>query len=330
MGLGFAGASVLVDTGLGLAGAVAGGLGAGGASGALAAGAGSFFTVVVSPAFFRAGVARSDPGDAVSSTPGPTQKGATAFARLASSSMDAFTAVSSSLDLGPSARSRRVAALAAAALRSDAMFPPRYSRTSSLSDMPVFNNALTAAESTSIFGMVIAAVSASWDGPFVDVVAVAPRSFFILAGKPASWAVDSAGGFSGPAELARGESGRTSGVCLKARRSHVCRSVRVRSMRVRRGSRTRSLAGPRAMGPVRSTLRAHLFFSVVCLAVESGLRPPEESGSANRILASLLFFSCIFSRTRLTRAFSVTCVEPNTKSQCQNISSWVSNNPGCR
>ena len=186
MGLGFAGASVLVDTGLGLAGAVAGGLGAGGASGALAGGAGSFFTVVVSPAFFRAGVARSDPGDAVSSTPGPTQKGATAFARLASSSMDAFTAVSSSLDLGPSARSRRVAALAAAALRSDAMFPPRYSRTSSLSDMPVFNNAFTAAESTSIFGMVIAAVSASWDGPFVDVVAVAPRSIFILAGKPAS------------------------------------------------------------------------------------------------------------------------------------------------
>ena len=328
--MGFAGASVLVDTGLGLAGAVAGGLGAGGASGALAGGAGSFFTVVVSPAFFRAGVARSDPGDAVSSTPGPTQKGATAFARLASSSMDAFTAVSSSLDLGPSARSRRVAALAAAALRSDAMFPPRYSRTSSLSDMPVFNNALTAAESTSIFGMVIAAVSASWDGPFVDVVAVAPRSFFILAGKPASWAVDSAGGFSGPAELARGESGRTSGVCLKARRSHVCRSVRVRSMRVRRGSRTRSLAGPRAMGPVRFDASSSPFFLGRLSGCGERFTTNEESGSANRILASLLFFSCIFSRTRLTRAFSVTCVEPNTKSQCQNISSCVSNNPGCR
>ena len=204
-------------------------------------------------------------------------------------SMDAFTAVSSSLDLGPSARSRRVAALAAAALRSDAMFPPRYSRTSSLSDMPVFNNAFTAAESTSIFGMVIAAVSASWDGPFVDVVAVAPRSFFILAGKPASWAVDSAGGFSGPAELARGESGRTSGVCLKARRSHVCRSVRVRSVRVRRGSRTRSLAGPRAMGPVRFDASSSPFFLGRLSGRGERFTTNEESGSANRILASLWF-----------------------------------------
>ena len=207
--------------------------------------------------------------------------------------MDAFTAVSSSLDLGPSARSRRVAALAAAALRSDAMFPPRYSRTSSLSDMPVFSNALTAAESTSIFGMVIAAVSASWDGPFVDVVAVAPRSIFILAGKPASWAVDSAGGFSGPAELARGESGRTSGVCLKARRSHVCRSVRVRSMRVRRGSRTRSLAGPRAMGPVRVDASSSPFFLGRLSGCGERFTTNEELGSANRI--GLCCFSHVFS-----------------------------------
>ena len=89
-------------------------------------------------------------------------------------------------------------------------------------------------------------------------------------------------------------------------------------------------------GQCGSTLRAHLFFSVVCLAVESGSpRPTERLGSANRILASLWFFlliifSCIFSRTRLTRAFSVTCVEPNTKFQCQNISSCVSNTLGCR
>ena len=328
MGLGFAGASVLVDTGLGLACAVAGGLGAGGASGALAAGAGSFFTVVVSPAFLRAGVARSDPGDAVSSTPGPTQKGATAFARLASSSMDAFTAVSSSLDLGPSARSRRVAALAAAALRSDAMFPPRYSRTSSLSDMPVFNNAFTAAESTSIFGMVIAAVSASWDGPFVDVVAVAPRSFFILAGKPDSWTrrVDSR---VPPSSRAGNRGGRVE--CASRRVARTCAGVCEFVRCACDGGVGREVSlGHARWGQCGSTLRAHLFFSVVCLAVESGSPPTEESGSANRILASLLFFSWNFSRTRLTRAFSVTCVEPNTKSQCQNISSWVSNNPGCR
>ena len=262
----------------------------------------------------------------MSSTPGPTQKGATAFARLASSSMDAFTAVSSSLDLGPSARSRRVAALAAAALRSDAMFPPRYSRTSSLSDMPVFNNAFTAAESTSIFGMVIAAVSASWDGPFVDVVAVAPRSIFILAGKPASWTrrVDSR---VPPSSRAGNRGGRVE--CASRRVARTCAGVCEFVRCACDGGVGREVSlGHARWGQCGSTLRAHLFFSVVCLAVESGSH--QELGSANRILAALLFFSCIFSRTRLTRAFSVTCVEPNTKSQCQNISSCVSNNPGCR
>ena len=243
--------------------------------------------------------------------------------------MDAFTAVSSSLDLGPSARSRRVAALAAAALRSDAMFPPRYSRTSSLSDMPVFNNALTAAESTSIFGMVIAAVSASWDGPFVDVVAAAPRSIFILAGKPASWTrrVDSR---VPPSSRAGNRGGRVE--CASRRVARTCAGVCEFVRCACDGGVGREVSlGHARWGQCDSTLRAHLFFSVVCLAVEGGLRPPEESGSANRILASLWFLTtCIFSRTRLTSAFSVTCVEPNTKSQCQNISSCVSNNPGCR
>ena len=170
-GLGLAGVSALGGGGLGFAGVGAA------AFGAVASGADSL--AGDSAFFFSAGAVAACGG--ASSTPGPTQKGATALARRSSSSRDAFNAAPSSLDLGPSARSRRVAALAAAAFRSYATLPPRYSSTSSDSDMPVFSMSFTAPESiASIFGRVIAAVSASWDGPGVDAVAIA--SDRVLAG----------------------------------------------------------------------------------------------------------------------------------------------------
>ena len=171
-GLGLAGvSSALGGGGLGFAGV--------GAAAFVAVASGADSLAGDSAFFFSAGAAAACGG--ASSTPGPTQKGATALARRSSSSRDAFNAAPSSLDLGPSARSRRVAALAAAAFRSYATLPPRYSSTSSDSDMPVFSASFTAPEAiASIFGRVIAAVSASWDGPGVDAVAIA--SDRVLAG----------------------------------------------------------------------------------------------------------------------------------------------------
>ena len=171
-GLGLAGvSSALGGGGLGFAGV--------GAAAFVAVASGADSLAGDSAFFFSAGAAAACGG--ASSTPGPTQKGATALARRSSSSMDAFNAAPSSLDLGPSARSRRVAALAAAAFRSYATLPPRYSSTSSDSDMPVFSASFTAPEAiASIFGRVIAAVSASWDGPGGDAVAIA--SDRVLAG----------------------------------------------------------------------------------------------------------------------------------------------------